>query len=178
MQYHTAHQCQGWRQNIWQCIICSLCKKARSATTRMDFKGMDTKATASEPFTGGTVIPPNPYIYIHCRNTDRVLDEFICQYLQDATSIWWLNTFAVLQIAIFPAAASLHLASVWQLGDLRTVQSLFLPNNPWRLRLRFRSFATFKKNGGMWGSSLSISASDNTICLLSKGRDFTKDVQL
>ena len=27
MQYHTAHQCQGWRQNIWQCIICSLCKK-------------------------------------------------------------------------------------------------------------------------------------------------------
>jgi hypothetical protein len=61
---------------------------------------------------------------------------------------------------------------------LRTVQSLFLPNNPWRLRLRFCSFATFKKNGGMWGSSLSISASDNTICLLSKGRDFTKDVQL
>ena len=39
-------------------------QKARSATTRMDFKGMDTKATASEPFTGGTVIPPNPYIYI------------------------------------------------------------------------------------------------------------------
>ena len=38
-------------------------QKARSATTRMDFKGMDTKATASEPFTGGTVIPPNPYIY-------------------------------------------------------------------------------------------------------------------
>ena len=27
------------------------------------------------------------YIYIHCRNTDRVLDEVICQYLQDATSI-------------------------------------------------------------------------------------------
>ena len=69
MQYHTAHQCQGWRQNIWQCIICSLCKKARSATTRMDFKGMDTKATASEPFTGGTVIPPNHpepiYIYMY-----------------------------------------------------------------------------------------------------------------
>ena len=29
-----------------------------------------------------------------------------------------------------PATASLHLASVWQLGDLRTVQSLFLPHNP------------------------------------------------
>ena len=51
-------------------IVCSLCKKARSATTRMDFKGMDTKATASEPFTGGTVIPPNPYIYIYTLYTD------------------------------------------------------------------------------------------------------------
>jgi hypothetical protein len=29
----------------------------------MDFKGMDTKATASEPFTGGTVIPEPIYIY-------------------------------------------------------------------------------------------------------------------
>ena len=42
---------------------------------------MDTKATASEPFTGGTVIPPNPYIYININRLQLTIIASIYGYI-------------------------------------------------------------------------------------------------
>ena len=96
-------------------------QKARSATTRMDFKGMDTKATASEPFTGGTVIPPNPYIYIY--NTVYIYTYlFIYTYIHLYTFIYllliylinlliYLSIYLIHGFICFPAQNTLPIAT-------------------------------------------------------------------
>ena len=52
---------------------------------------MDTKATASEPFTGGTVIPPNPFIYIYIFEFNFQPIALRCVWFQVLNENWILN---------------------------------------------------------------------------------------